>query len=153
MRKSTTHPRHELRAFDDPADRKSNGRTGFPIFSRLIHEQANAAVAGCRVPMPSKGKQKIGTLPSGEPSIECNNLAAISGIAGIDKREMLSWLRFQLRSWCSSPNLLSNEFRQNHQREAGTSELGRIFVYLTQSLVSSARAQAPFKTVRRGLYH
>ena len=50
-RKSTTYPPHEFGVADDPADRKPNGKTGFPAYLRPISEPADA-------PIRSKGEQQ-----------------------------------------------------------------------------------------------
>jgi len=50
-RKSTIYPWHELGVADDPADRKPNGKTGFPAYLRPMSEPTDA-------PIRSKGKQQ-----------------------------------------------------------------------------------------------
>ena len=57
-RKPTKYPWHELGVADDPADRKPNGKTGFPAYLRPTSEPVDAPMPGCRTPIRSKGKQQ-----------------------------------------------------------------------------------------------
>ena len=64
-RKPTTYPQDELGVVDDTVDRKPNGKTGFPTYSRPMSGSGDAEPQ-CH----SKVQQRIGAVSCRKPPIE-----------------------------------------------------------------------------------
>jgi len=63
LRKSTTYSWHGSGVVDGPIDRELNRRIELPPYLRsMSNKLADIPMPGCRTPLPSKGKQKVGAV-------------------------------------------------------------------------------------------
>jgi hypothetical protein len=68
--KPRVYPPRELRLTNNTSDRKANGEIRFQTCWRSTCGEADAGMPGCRTPIRSKGKQRVGAVFCGIRSIE-----------------------------------------------------------------------------------
>jgi hypothetical protein len=68
--KPRVYPPCELRLIHNISDRKANGEIRFQTCQRSMCGEAEAGMPGCRTPIQSKDKQRVGAIFCGIRSIE-----------------------------------------------------------------------------------
>jgi hypothetical protein len=93
-RKSTMDPWHGFGVANDPAGRKSNEGTKFSTCLRPMDKSTDAPVPRCRVPMRSKGKQRVGAVAESASRSWRYHMQALRSAPGIG-----SQLQVRRSSW------------------------------------------------------